>query len=83
MQGLLRFDCSPVVHSWRKSQRDGCLTVSPGTENGLDSRFLGWVGLRADETSHEWAVARVCYGVCFDNANTNELQFQRNIPLFY
>ncbi len=28
-------------------------------------------------------VARVGYGVYFDNTNINELQFQRNIPPFY
>ena len=28
-------------------------------------------------------VARVGYGVYFENTNINELQFQRNIPPFY
>ncbi len=28
-------------------------------------------------------VARIGYGVYFDNTNINELQFQRNIPPFY
>jgi hypothetical protein len=33
--------------------------------------------------AHPGTVARVGYGVYFDNTNINELQFQRNIPPFY
>ncbi len=33
--------------------------------------------------AHPGTVARVGYGIYFDNTNANELQFQRNIPPFY
>jgi Carboxypeptidase regulatory-like domain/TonB-dependent Receptor Plug Domain len=33
--------------------------------------------------AHPGTVARIGYGIYFDNTNANELQFQRNIPPFY
>jgi hypothetical protein len=47
-----------------------------------DKRGFGpRIGLAFQPTSG--TVARVGYGIYFDNTNINELQFQRNIPPFY